>query len=100
MLKIKQHIALFFFLTFFIIIKFVGSHALVFHDDQHYEDCNLCEFIITSNSNPVTIDYQILVEHPTIQHNYNKQLFYDYSYKFVLNQITNTLFCRPPPTGL
>lgn len=94
--KAKQHIA-FIFLTFFILMKVVGLHTFVHSEGEKEEHCEVCEYVITSNSIPLTTNQQIVVEQ-TVQHSYNKQEFYEYSYQFIQNQIDNTLFCRPPPT--
>lgn len=95
MRKAKQHIT-FFFLTLFILIKTVGLHAFVHSEEEKDESCNVCEYAFTLNKIPPINDEQIAIK-PTIRHNYNKQLFYEYSYFFTKNYTGNTLFCRPPP---
>lgn len=97
MLKHKKHIASF-LLIFFISIKLIGLHALTHHhDDEHHEDCDICEFVFISNTTPVLTNATVLFE-PLIQHSYNQQLFYEYSYFYTKIHTSGTLFGRPPPT--
>lgn len=95
MLNYKKHIALF-YLIFFISIKFVGLHAFTHNDDKHHDDCNVCEFVIISNATPLLTSESVSFKHIILQ-NYNKQLFYEYSFQFIRKLIDTTLFCRPPP---
>lgn len=96
MRRTKQYIA-FFVLTFFILIKTVSLHAFThFEEDEHNEDCNTCEFVITLNTTPFIENEQILFKE-SVQHNYSKKECYEYAYFFTKNYTNNTFFCRPPP---
>lgn len=91
-----KHIALF-FLIFFIGIKFVGLHSLKhFEENDHKNDCDICEYIITSNKVPSVIDEPAGVEAFVI-HSHSKSLFSSYSYDFTHSNIDSYFFGRPPP---
>ena len=85
------------FLAFFIFIKTAGLHA-VFHsnDDLNSNECEICEFVDTSN-NSLHLESGQISFSTTIQHIYNKKVFYTYTFQFVQNQIDTSLFSRPPP---
>lgn len=92
----KKYIS-FFFLTAFIFIKTVGLHAFIHsEDDFNNTECDICEFVITSNNSPYIASEQFSFEKP-VQHNFDKQFFDEYSFQFTQNQLDTTLFCRPPP---
>lgn len=96
MFKFKKHIA-FFYLIFFISSKLVGLHALTHNDDEHHDNCDICEYVIISNATPLVTDEYVVFE-PIVFHNHSKQLFYNYSYSYVKNYTDSSLFSRPPPT--
>jgi len=85
------------FLAFFIFIKTAGLHT-VFHsnDDLDSNECEICEFVDTSNNGPHVASGQISFTPPT-QHSYNKKVSCTYTFQFVQNQIDTALFSRPPP---
>lgn len=83
-------------LTIFVSLKLVSLHEFT-HTDEHDDDCEICEYVISLNTTPFTAIENISVEN-FILHNYNKQLFYEYTYKFAQNLVNTTLFCRPPPS--
>lgn len=97
MRKFKQHISLF-FLIFFISLKLVGLHEFTHAEEEYHDNCDICEYVITSNTTPVIICEKIIIEQPT-QQIYNRFIFFEYGYLFTQNQIGTTLFCRPPPTA-
>ncbi len=93
----SRHIALF-FLIFFISIKLVGLHSLKhFEESDHKNDCDICEYALTSNKVPSIVDEPVGVEAFVI-HNHGKPLFSRYSYDFTQNHIDSCFFGRPPPT--
>jgi hypothetical protein len=78
-------------------IKTVGLHALSHSEEENiFSDCDVCEFVVTSDNSPFSPNEQISFEQP-IQHYYNKQVFYEYAFQFVEDQIESSLFSRPPP---
>jgi hypothetical protein len=94
--KKEQYISIF-FLAFFIFIKTAGLHTILHsNDDLDSKECEICEFVDTSNNSPHVANEQISFE-PYIQHNYNNKVFYKYTFQFVQNQIDTSLFSRPPP---
>lgn len=96
MYKRKQYISLF-LLVFFMFIKTAGLHALSHSEsDLTIDDCDLCEFVVTSNETPFNTTIQVLSK-PIITNYCNKPLPY-YYYKFTQKEVNNTQFCRPPPT--
>lgn len=96
MLRKKQYTSLL-LLVLFIFIKTAGLHTILHSDDDlHSKECDLCEFVVVSNNTPFTASEQISFEEP-VQHNYNKHIFYEYSFQFVQDQIEISLFSRPPP---
>lgn len=95
MTKFKQHISIV-LLTIFVLIKLAGLHELTHSDNQQDNDCEICEYVVSSNKTPFVANEQFVFKQPVL-HNYDKQLFYEYSYQFVQNQIDNNLFSRPPP---
>lgn len=97
MKEYKKHITLF-FLIFFISTKLISLHSLTHEEEDHHDDCEICEHIIALNTTPYTINARIIVEQ-LVHNNFKKQSFYEYSYQFVQNQIDKSLFCRPPPTA-
>lgn len=97
MYKNKQYISLF-FLVFFMFIKTAGLHALSHSEnDLNINDCDLCEFIVTSNNNLFTDDNQVY-DKPIINSNYCSYTSFYYNYLFSQDQIDSLLFSRPPPT--
>lgn len=93
----RKHIALC-CLIFFVGIKFIGLHALSHYDDIHYSDCEVCEYVVTSNKTSFIAEELITLELP-FEHHFQKQLFYGYSYQFEQRQIDQALFSRPPPVA-
>lgn len=97
MFKSKQYISLF-FLVVFAFLKTSSLHALSHSDnDFNIDDCDICEFVVTSNDTPFTTDIQIEVT-PIVIQNFNNQTSFYYNYLFSKNQLDSSLFCRPPPT--
>lgn len=94
--KKEQYISIF-FLAFFIFIKTAGLHtALHSNDDLNSNECEICEFVDTSNDSSHIASEQVSFE-SLIQHNYNKNVFYKYTFHFTHNQVDTSLFSRPPP---
>ncbi|CAM1344879.1 conserved hypothetical protein [Tenacibaculum amylolyticum] len=90
----KKHITLF-YLVLFIGIKLVGLHILT-HNDDHYDDCEICEYVITSNKTHISTENFVSFEQQFF-HDYNEQSFSTYSYAFITKYEHNELFSRPPP---
>ncbi len=91
----KQYIALF-YLIFFIGIKSVGLHAFAHSDTEFDNDCDVCEFTISSKKVPFIKNQQFELKELS-EHNHQEKTFVAYTYQFTQQQIDNTLFCRPPP---
>lgn len=91
----KKHTSLF-FLIFFISFKLLALHSLS-HNSEHPDNCDICEYIITSNTTPFLASSTALYKE-FIQNNYNKQPFYIYSHQFTQTKIDSNIFYRPPPT--
>ena len=97
MKKNKQHIVLF-FLIFFISLKLVGLHSLDhFEETGHVNDCDVCEYVLTSNEVPFLPEEPTIVE-LVIAHNYYKKEFTSYSYMYTQHYIYSSFFGRPPPS--
>ena len=95
-LKKEQYISLF-FLVFFIFIKTAGLHTVLHSNDEiNNNECDICEFVVTSDNSSHTANKQIIFE-PLALHNYNIKIFYKYNFQFVQNQVDTSLFSRPPP---
>jgi len=93
----SKHIALF-FLIFFISIKLVGLHSLKhFEESDHKNDCDICEYVITSNKVPSIIEEPAGLE-AFVDHDHDKPSFSGYSYDFTQKYIDSCFFGRPPPT--
>lgn len=97
MLTRKKHISLF-FLTVFAFIKLVGLHEFTHSENELFEDCEVCEYIVTSNKIPFITSEQTVCKQQFIQHNFNKKVAYNYSYQFTKTLIDKRFYGRPPPT--
>lgn len=97
MRQTKPYIAIF-YLILFISIKLIGLHEFTHSENEHIDDCKLCEYVITSQDIAYTVNETFTIEVP-IQDNFKKQLFDTYAYHFTQTQINNALFSRPPPVG-
>lgn len=95
MIPNKKHISLF-FLAIFAFVKFVGLHEFAHSEEELFEDCELCEYVVTSNKVSFVANESFVFEQ-VILLNLIEELPYEYSYQFTNNQIDNSLFCRPPP---
>ena len=98
MQKKEQFISIL-FLIFFIFIKTVGVHSIAHaNDDLNNLDCDICEFVETSNNTPFTSTSETSFEQPN-QHTYYKKHVHTYTFQYVQNQIDTVLFGRPPPVA-
>lgn len=92
----KKHISLF-FLVIFTCIKLAGLHEFMHSDSEKHHDCDICEFVITTNTTPFlateNFDFEL-----QIALNFEDEIFYEYKSQFVQSKITSILFGRPPPT--
>jgi hypothetical protein len=85
----------FFYLLFFISLKVFSFHALT-HSDSDTGECDLCEFVQSSNEVSFLIDDSISVK-STVRHYFRTQVFQSTSQPLLLSRVENSLFCRPPP---
>jgi hypothetical protein len=85
----------FFYLLFFISLKVFSFHALT-HSDSDTGECDLCEFVQSSNEVSFLIDDSISVKSP-VRHYFRIQVFQSTSQPLLLSRVENSLFCRPPP---
>jgi hypothetical protein len=96
MQKKKQYISTV-FLVFFIFIKTAGIHSITHaNDDLNSLDCDICEFVETSNNTPFTSVSQTSFEQPHQQSYYSKTV-HTYTFQYVQNTVNTALFGRPPP---
>lgn len=93
--KLKQYISLL-LLTIFVSVKLVGLHEFTHSEDTHQEECEICEFTITSNEVAFIVSDDISFQE-IISFFPEKDFSKEYSYLFEQNQISNALFSRPPP---
>ncbi len=80
----------------FISIKMCSFHFLTHSETKHTNECDICEYIITSNEVFFTKNDLIQIEKP-VNFYLNKQVCYAYSYQFEKHQELTQLFSRPPP---
>lgn len=96
MFKYRKHIGLF-FLAIFLVIKFAGIHEFMHSDnDEHTSDCEICEFVITSNATPFATSDTVTINEPVVE-NYKTISYYSYAYYYSKRYLDTSLFSRPPP---
>lgn len=91
----KKHITLF-YLILFIGIKFIDLHTYEHNDYESYEDCDICEYVESTDKTFYLVDGLYIAEQ-TKQQYFSQQFFNEYSYIFVEKYRNNSLFSRPPP---
>ncbi len=79
-------------------MKSAGLHALSHSENEiKINDCDLCEFVVTSSDNNFNTNNQVLFTCVVIN-NYNNEQAFFFNYLFIQKKINTNLFCRPPPT--
>lgn len=98
MQKVKQHTSLF-FLAVFILVKLAGLHQFSHSEsDEHHNDCDICEFVITANTTPFMANDSVAIEQP-IANNFKTITYYSHAYFYSKSYLDTSLFSRPPPTA-
>ncbi|CAL2080054.1 conserved protein of unknown function [Tenacibaculum sp. 190524A02b] len=92
----KKHITII-CLLLFISSKFLNIHILTHDLNDHNDDCEVCEFVITTNKVLLTTDillsYNLLISKQI----FSKNIISEYVCIVIINNKYNSLFGRPPP---
>ncbi len=91
----KKHLV-FFYLLFFISLKVFSFHTLT-HSDSDTGECDLCEFVQSSNELSF-LEGDVVIVNTPVRYYFQAQVFQSNSQSLLMSRVENLLFCRPPPT--
>ena len=94
-MKCSKKPVVFFYLLFFISLKVFSFHALS-HSESDTGECDLCEFVQSSNELSFLEGDVVSVKRP-VRHYFQTQVFQSNSQPLLMSRVESTLFCRPPP---
>ena len=76
-------------------IKVFSFHVFTHSEENHFKDCEICEYVISSNEVSFSTNEFLKVEF--LDYEFGIKIFCNYRFLLEHKEINNFLSCRPPP---